>query len=98
VPHATAALHLICLALDLRPGDEVIAPDVTWVASVAPIVYTGATPVLVDIDPVTWCIDPAAVEAAITPRRTRRSWASTATARCAIGGRFAPSPPGTGWR
>jgi perosamine synthetase len=68
VPHATAALHLICLALDLRPGDEVIAPDVTWVASVAPIAYTGATPVLVDIDPVTWCIDPAAVEAAVTPR------------------------------
>lgn len=47
VPHGTAALHLICLALDLRPGDEVIAPDVTWIASVAPIVYTGATPVLV---------------------------------------------------
>jgi perosamine synthetase len=68
VPHATAALHLICMALDLGPGDEVIAPDVTWVASVAPIVYTGATPVLVDIDPVTWCIDPAAVEAAVTPR------------------------------
>lgn len=68
VPHATSALHLICLALGLGPDDEVIAPDVTWIASVAPIVYCGAVPVLVDIDPVTWCIDPAAVEAAVTPR------------------------------
>ena len=68
VPHATSALHLICAALGLGPDDEVIAPDVTWIASVAPITYVGATPVLVDIDPVTWCIDPAAVEAAITPR------------------------------
>lgn len=68
LPHATSALHLICLALGIGPGDEVICPDVTWVASVAPVVYCGATPVLVDIDPVTWCIAPAAVEAAITPR------------------------------
>lgn len=68
LPHATSALHLICAAIALRPGDEVIAPNVTWIASVAPIVYTGATPILVDIDPDTWCIDPAAVETAITSR------------------------------
>ena len=68
VPHATSALHLICLALGLGPGDEVIAPDVTWIASVAPIIYCGATPVLVDIDPVTWCVESAAVEAAVTAR------------------------------
>ena len=67
-PHCTAALHLALAALDVGPGDEVIAPDVTWIASVAPIVYVGAEPVLVDIDPVTWCIDPAAVERAIGPR------------------------------
>ncbi|MEL6476487.1 MAG: DegT/DnrJ/EryC1/StrS family aminotransferase [Pseudomonadota bacterium] len=68
LPHATSALHLICAALGLGPGDEVIAPDVTWIASVAPVTYCGATPVLVDIDPVTWCLDPAAVAAAIGPR------------------------------
>jgi perosamine synthetase len=67
-PHCTAALHLALAALDVGPGDEVIAPDVTWISSVAPIVYVGAEPVLVDIDPVTWCIDPAAVERAIGPR------------------------------
>ncbi|MEM6905251.1 MAG: DegT/DnrJ/EryC1/StrS family aminotransferase, partial [Pseudomonadota bacterium] len=68
LPHATSALHLICAALGLGPGDEVIAPDVTWIASVAPIHYCGATPVLVDIDPATWCIDPDAVAAAVGPR------------------------------
>lgn len=67
VPHATHALHLVLAALGIGPGDEVIAPDVTWIASVAPIAYVGATPVLVDIRPDTWCLDPAAVEAAITP-------------------------------
>jgi len=68
VPHATAALHLALAALGIGPGDEVIAPDVTWIASVAPIVYVGADPVLVDILPDTWCLDPEAVEAAIGPR------------------------------
>lgn len=68
LPHATAGLHLICAALGLGEGDEVIAPDVTWIASVAPVIYTGAVPVLVEIDPATWCLDPAAVEAAVTPR------------------------------
>ncbi|WP_188575233.1 DegT/DnrJ/EryC1/StrS family aminotransferase [Azorhizobium oxalatiphilum] len=68
VPHATSALHLIFAALGIGPGDEVIVPDVTWIASVAPIVHLGATPILVDILPDTWCIDPAAVEAAIGPR------------------------------
>jgi len=68
VPHCTAALHLALAALGVGPGDEVIAPDVTWIASVAPIVYVGAEPVLVDIRPDTWCIDPDAVEAAIGPK------------------------------
>ncbi len=68
VPHATAALHLALAALGVGPGDEVIAPDATWIASVAPIVYVGAEPVLVDILPDTWCIDPDAVEAAIGPK------------------------------
>jgi perosamine synthetase len=68
LPHATAALHLALAALGVGPGDEVIVPDVTWIASVAPVVYVGAEPVLVDILPDTWCIDPDAVEAAIGPR------------------------------
>ena len=67
VPHCTAAIHLALAALNIGPGDEVIVPDVTWIASVAPVAYVGATPVLVDIDPLTWCIDPDAVEAAIGP-------------------------------
>jgi perosamine synthetase len=68
VPHCTAALHLALAALGVGPGDEVIAPDATWIASVAPIVYVGAEPVLVDILADTWCLDPDAVEAAIGPK------------------------------
>ena len=64
----TSALHLALLAADIGPGDEVITVPFTFVATVAAIVYTGATPVLVDIDPVTFTMDPAALEAAITPR------------------------------
>ncbi|HLK23896.1 MAG TPA: DegT/DnrJ/EryC1/StrS family aminotransferase, partial [Caulobacteraceae bacterium] len=68
LPHATAGLHLALAALGVGPGDEVICPDVTWIASVAPVVYVGATPVLVDILPDTWCIDPNAAAAAVGPR------------------------------
>lgn len=68
VPHCTAALHLALVALGIGPGDEVLVPDVTWIASVAPVFYVGARPVLVDILPDTWCIDPIAVEAAMGPR------------------------------
>lgn len=68
LPHCTAAIHLSLAAAGVGPGDEVIVPDVTWIASVAPVVYTGATPVFADIRKDTWCIDPASVEAAVTPR------------------------------
>lgn len=68
LPHATAGIHLALAAMGVGPGDEVIGPDVTWIASMAPVSYTGAQPVLVDILADTWCIDPVAVEAAITPR------------------------------
>jgi perosamine synthetase len=68
LPHCTAALHLALAAAGIGPGDEVIVPDVTWIASVAPVTYVGAEPVLVDIRPDTWCLDPASVEAAIGPR------------------------------
>jgi perosamine synthetase len=64
----TLALHLSCEALGLKEGDEVICTDSSWVATAHAIAYTGATPVFVDIDPDTWCIDPEAIRRAITPR------------------------------
>jgi len=64
----TSALHLALLAAGIGPGDEVITVPFTFVASVAAVVYTGARPVLVDIDPRSFTLDPAAIEAAITPR------------------------------
>ena len=64
----TSALHLALLAAGVGPGDEVITVPFTFVASVAAICYTGARPVLVDIDPRSFTIDPKAIEAAITPR------------------------------
>jgi dTDP-4-amino-4,6-dideoxygalactose transaminase len=64
----TSALHLALLAAEIGPGDEVITVPFTFVATVASIHYTGATPVLVDIDPRTFTMDPGALEAAITPR------------------------------
>jgi len=64
----TSALHLALLAAGVGPGDEVITVPFTFVASVAAIVYTGARPILVDIDPISFNINPRAIEAAITPR------------------------------
>lgn len=68
VPHCTAAIHLSLAAMGIGPGDEVIVPDVTWIASVAPVIYVGADPVFADIDPVTWCLDPNSVTRCITSR------------------------------
>src|SRR4029453_15677785 len=64
----TGALHMGLAALGVGPGDEVILGDINWIAWAAPITYLGATPVLVDVLRDTWCLDPACVEAAITPR------------------------------
>jgi dTDP-4-amino-4,6-dideoxygalactose transaminase len=64
----TSALHLALLAAGVAPGDEVITTPATFVATVAAIQYAGAVPRLVDIDPVTWNLDPSKIEAAITPR------------------------------
>ncbi|WP_035107011.1 LegC family aminotransferase [Desulfovirgula thermocuniculi] len=64
----TAALHLALRLLGIGPGDEVIVPALTFIATVNPVVYVGATPVVVDVDPQTWNIDPAEVEKAITSR------------------------------
>lgn len=64
----TGALHIGMAALGIGPGDEVILADTNWIATAAPIVHLGATPVFVDILPDSWCIDPAKAESAITPR------------------------------
>lgn len=64
----TGALHLGMAALGIGPGDEVILADTNWIASAAPIVHLGATPVFVDVQADSWCLDPQQVEAAITPR------------------------------
>ncbi|SRR5579871_2720464 len=64
----TSALHLALLAAGVGPGDEVITTPFTFVASVAAILYANARPVMVDIDPRSLTLDPAAIEAAITPR------------------------------
>ena len=65
---ATAALHVSMIAADLEPGSEVITTPLTFCASVNAIIHAGLTPVLADVDPVSQNIDPAAIEAAITPR------------------------------
>lgn len=63
----TQALHIAAASLGLKKGDEVIVTDHSWVATAYAITYTGASCIFVDIDPVTLCIDPAAIERAITP-------------------------------
>jgi dTDP-4-amino-4,6-dideoxygalactose transaminase len=70
VNSGTAALHLSMVAADLKPGDEVIAPALTFCATVNAIIHAGFTPVLADVEPNTMNIDPAAIEARIT-KRTR---------------------------
>jgi len=67
-PNCTTALHLLLAGLGIRDGDEVIAPDCTWVGSVACITYQRATTVLADIDPIHWCLTPESIERRITPR------------------------------
>jgi len=61
----TAALHLALAALDIGPGDEVIIPDLTFAATANAVIYTGAKPVLVDVEEDTWNIDPRQLEKAI---------------------------------
>lgn len=66
--NGTTALHLALLALGIGPGDEVILPSLTFVATANAVLYVGATPILVDVEPTYWQIDPCRIEAAITPR------------------------------
>ena len=68
LPSCTSAIHLSLLALGVGPGDEVLVPDVTWIASAAPLAYVGADPGFVDVDQDTWCMRPDALEKRLTPR------------------------------
>jgi dTDP-4-amino-4,6-dideoxygalactose transaminase len=68
VNSCTAALHISMIAAGLDEGAEVITSPLTFCATVNAIIHAGLTPVLADVDPITQCLDPAAVEAAITPR------------------------------
>jgi perosamine synthetase len=68
LPSCTAGIHLALAALGVGPGDEVVLPDITWIASAAPVSYVGATPVFADVDPSSWCLSAEALEQAVTPR------------------------------
>src|SRR3954447_1622210 len=68
VSNGTTGLHLALVTLGIGPGDEVIIPDLTFVATANAVAYTGATPVMVDIDPDPLCICPRAAAAAVTPK------------------------------
>jgi perosamine synthetase len=64
----TGAIHIALMALGIKPGDEVIIPEITWIATVEPVIYIGAKPIFVDVLPDTWCIDPVKIEKAITSK------------------------------
>ena len=69
VTNATAALHLACLAVGIGPGDEVIIPSLTFVATANAVSYTGATPVFADVESFDWLnISPSSIEACITAK------------------------------
>lgn len=67
-PNCTTAIHLLLLGLGIGPGDEVIVPECTWIASATHITHVGAKTVFADIDEHTWCMSPASLEKSITPK------------------------------
>lgn len=64
----TAALHMALYQLGIKEGDEVIVPALTFIATINPVLYVGAKPVIVDVDPITWNIDPQEIRKAITKK------------------------------
>lgn len=68
LPSCTAGLHLALAALGIGPGDEVVVPDITWIATAAPVSYVGARPVFADVDARTWCVTASTVERCLSPR------------------------------
>ena len=68
VSNGTVALHLALIALGISKGDEVIVPDLTYAATINTVIHANATPVIVDVDEDSWCINPLEIEKAITPK------------------------------
>lgn len=68
VSNGTVAIHLALITLGIGPGDEVIVPDLTFAASINAVLHASATPVIVDVEEDSWCIDPIEIEKAITPK------------------------------
>lgn len=68
LPSCTSAIHLALAAGGVGPGDEVVVPDLTWIASAAPVSYVGAAPVFADADPETWCVTEETVRQRLTER------------------------------
>lgn len=68
LPSCTSGIHLALAALGVGAGDEVIVPEITWIASAAPVTYVNATPVFADVDARTWCMTAESLRARITPR------------------------------
>ncbi len=66
--NGTVALHVAMVALEIQPGDEIIVPDLTYIASANAATYCGAKPVFADVDPHTWTLDPADVLRKLTPK------------------------------
>ena len=66
--NGTTAISLALAALEIGPGDEVIVPDLTFAATINPVLHLGATPVIVDIESESWCMDPQKMAEAITPK------------------------------
>lgn len=68
VTNGTVAIHLALLAYDVKPGDEIIVPSFTYIATANAVKYVGATPIFVDVDEDNWCMDPQKIEKIITPK------------------------------
>ncbi|MCK4601202.1 MAG: DegT/DnrJ/EryC1/StrS family aminotransferase, partial [Phycisphaerae bacterium] len=68
LPSCTSAIHLSLATLGIGPGDEVIVPEITWIASAAPVSYVGATTVFADVDPASWCLSADSFGECITPK------------------------------
>jgi len=68
MPSCTSSIHIALLALGIETGDEVIVPDVTWIATTSPVSYVGAEPVFADMDETSWCISLESIEKCITDK------------------------------
>ena len=68
MPSCTSSIHISLMALGVQPGDEVIVPDVTWIATASPISYLGAVPVFADMDEMSWCVSLESIKKCVTDK------------------------------